>query len=57
MKRAEWMLDRNIFQKITKLLGEPTIDLFASRLNKEISIYVSWHPDPFASFFDAFSLD
>ena len=39
------------------LLGKCDIDfVFASRLNKQLPIYVSWHPDPGASFIDAFSM-
>ena len=33
----------------------PDIDLFASRLNKQIDNYVSWFPDPDACYVDAFS--
>ena len=33
----------------------PPIDLFASRLNKQVITFVSWRPDPDALFIDAFS--
>ena len=35
----------------------PTIDLFASRINKKFDNYVSYRPDPQASSVDAFSLN
>ena len=34
----------------------PDIDLFASRLNKELHIYASWMPDPDALYIDAMSI-
>ena len=35
----------------------PDIDMFASRLNKQIECFVSWRPDPDAVAIDAFSLN
>ena len=35
----------------------PSIDLFASRLNAQITSYVSWQPDPSAKFIDALSIN
>ena len=35
----------------------PDIDLFASRLNKQVDRIVSWFPDPDATYVNAFSLD
>ena len=55
--RTEWMLDKNLFAEIIKVFGTPDIDLFASRLNRQLPNYVSWHPDPDAKYVDAFSLD
>ena len=52
----EWMIRPDIFQKIRDIWGEPSIDLFASRLNHQVSCYVSWKPDPGAAFTDAFSV-
>ena len=34
----------------------PTIDMFASRLNKQLERYVSWKPDPFAEEINSFSI-
>ena len=53
--RTEWKLEPTIYHSITEQFGEPSIDLFASRLNKQCSVYASWRPDPDALFVDAFS--
>ena len=50
------MIRRDIFRKITDIWGDPSIDLFASRLNHQVSCYVSWKPDAGAAFIDAFSI-
>ena len=52
---TEWSLEENIFQSIVKTYGMPSFDLFASRINRKVSRYVSWRPDPEAQFVDAFS--
>lgn len=52
---TEWMLDKHIFKNIVHELGNVKIDLFASRLNHQLSDYVSWRPDPEALYVDAFS--
>ena len=54
--RTEWMLHQDIFQKLSLLWGPFEIDLFASRLNKQVCTYVSWKPDPGATAVDAFSI-
>ena len=53
---VEWMLCRHVFNCIVDLWGIPNIDMFASRLNKQISRFVSWKPDPDSTFVNAFSL-
>lgn len=53
---AEWMLAPNIFKKLCACFGSPEIDLFASTLNAQLSVYASWKPDPNASFIDSFML-
>jgi hypothetical protein len=53
---VEWMLDSNVFLQLAKLWGKPTMDLFASRLNCQISKFASWNPDPDAVVIDAFSI-
>jgi len=54
---TEWSLHPKIFQNICDEFGTPSIDAFASRLNKQIPRYISWHPDPYAEAVDAFSLN
>ncbi len=51
----EWKLSKNMFQKIQKM-WPASIDLFASRINKQLKKYVSWKQDPQAIAVDAFSL-
>ena len=54
---AEWMLNKNLFNNILdKFEIELDIDLFASRLNTQLTKYVSFRPDPGAFAVDAFSL-
>ena len=54
---AEWQLNPSIFSKVISTLQfYPDIDLFASRLNTQLSKYISYHPDPHAFATDAFSL-
>ena len=43
---AECMLEPKIFDYIIHQFGRPEIDVFASRLTKQIPIYASWLPDP-----------
>ena len=56
----EWKLDSHVFLQITAVLSRLSfkcdIDLFASRLNFQISPYVSYRPDPDAYAVDAFTL-
>lgn len=53
---TEWKLSELIFSHITQEFGMPDIDMFASRLNKQIQRFVSWKPDPEAEEVDAFSV-
>ena len=53
--RTEWKLESKIYHSITKRFVQPSIDLFASRLNKQCPVYASWRPDPDALFVYAFS--
>lgn len=52
----EWAVDSNIFDKLVSLYPEMSVDLFASRLNHKLDIYVSLRPDPHAFAVDNFSL-
>ena len=54
--RTEWQLNTAIFSKINNLWGPLELDLFASRLNRQLDKYVAWRPDPEATYIDAFSL-
>ena len=52
---TEWMLKKEIFQRICAHFFTPDIDLFASRLNFQVSRFVTWFPQPGAYRGDAFS--
>lgn len=55
--RTEWSLQPDVFAKLISLLKvTPTIDLFASRLNKKVERFVSWRPEPAAIAVDAFQI-
>ena len=51
----QWELSEYAYNTIVKKFGKPTIDLFASRINKKCNIYVSWHRDPDAYTVNAFT--
>lgn len=53
---TEWSLHSQIFDAILNRYPRLEIDLFASRLNFKLNKYVSWLPDPGATFCDAFSI-
>ena len=55
--RSDWMLCRETFRRIQTQFGPLDIDLFASRLTKQLPTYVSWRPDPQALETDAFSMN
>ena len=52
----EWMLDHNLFKQVTKHLGLPVVDLFASWVNHQMPEFVSWRPEPGAIATDAFNI-
>ena len=52
----EWVLSIHLFQKISSIFGNPTLDLFAFRINYQIDRYNSWKIDPKAIATDAFSI-
>ena len=54
---TEWKLHPELFQKIIDKFGIPHIDLFTSRINRQLKRYVSWHPEPEAMAVNAFSLN
>ena len=53
---TEWKLNPALFQKIVEKFGKLVIDLFATRINKQLGRYVSWHPEPEAMAVNALSL-
>uniref|UniRef100_A0ABD2XMW6 Reverse transcriptase domain-containing protein n=1 Tax=Trichogramma kaykai TaxID=54128 RepID=A0ABD2XMW6_9HYME len=53
---SEWELSSKAFDIIVKNLGEPEIDLFASRINKKCKRYISRFPDSYAWQIDAFTV-
>ena len=54
---TEWSLDQGIAHQIFKLWGTPQVDLFATRLNHLLPLFVSPVPDHRACAVDAMSLD
>ena len=53
---TEWKLNPALFQKIVENFGKLDIDLFATRINKQLDRYVSFHPEPEAMAINAFPL-
>ena len=53
--QLEWQMNKKIFKKLCNIWGTPDIDLFASRINAQLTNYVAWKPDPEALFIDAFT--
>ena len=54
---TEWSLSQKVFNTIKEHWGMFDIDLFASRLNFKVPLYVSWRHDPGAKFINAFLMD
>ena len=55
--RHEWALNKDVFESIVKLYPKLDVDLFATRLNCQLSTYCSWKPEPGSTYVDAFSID
>ena len=53
---SEWQLDPLVFRKLCRLFFLPDSDLFATRINTQLSRFVSWKPDPDACHTNAFTL-
>jgi len=51
---SEWKLNPTVFRQICKQMGQPTIDLFASRTSHQLGNYMSYKMDPEASAVNAF---
>ena len=54
---TEWSLDQGIANRIFQIIGYPSIDLFATRLNYRLPLYVSPIPDQQALSIDALTMD
>ena len=54
---TEWSLNQEIANKIFQIMDFPSIDLFATRLNHRLPLYVSPIPDQNALSIDAISMD
>ena len=54
---VEWSLNDSVFNKLCSIFEQPSVDLFASRLNHKLKSYVSWKPDPGSIACNAFSID
>ena len=52
----EWALNIEVFMKLEHMIGSCDIDMFASRANKKLPIYVSYKPDVHAYAINAFSI-
>ena len=52
---TEWMLDKHVFNQLINIWQCPEVDMFASRLNKQLDKYISWKRDPEALWINAFS--
>ena len=48
-------MNTHLFQKISSMFGNPTLDLFPFPISHQIDRYISWKPDPKAQATDAFS--
>ena len=54
---TEWKLDQALLRDaLTNLDAQPTIDLFASRINTQFALYASYRADPQAHVIDCFSV-
>ena len=53
----KWAFKDHIFTKVKTKLGQPIINLFASRGNNKVKTFYSFYPDPLASGVDAFFFD
>lgn len=49
-------IDRNLFDKLCKKYFVTDLDLFATRINAQLDMFVSWKPDPDACHTNAFTI-
>ena len=55
--KHEWKLNDLEFGHIVSRHPDINIDMFASRVNHQLSIYCAWRADPGSCYTDTFSLD
>ena len=55
--KTEWALDQTIANSIFQMLNYPNVDLFATRFNRRLPLYVSPVPDSHALAVDALSMN
>ena len=53
----EWTLNPQVFQQILLKMYGLEVDLFASRINHQLTAFVSWRLEPGAMAYDAFNLN
>ena len=53
----EWMLNPQVFQQILIRIHGIEVDLFASRINYQLTTFVTWRPGPGAMACNAFNLN
>ena len=57
-RNAEWMLSRSILSNTINYFNFiPDTDCFASIINCQLPSYISYKPDPFATYVDAFTVN
>ena len=54
---SDWRLHPKVFRRLQRLWGPCLVDLFASRLNRQLLPFFSWRSDPQAAATDAFLQD
>lgn len=54
---SDWQLDQTVFALVNKRWTPCSIDLFASRTNRQLEKFVSWKADPDAVAVDAFLMN
>jgi hypothetical protein len=53
----DWKLAPHVFDNLNRAWGPLEVDLFATRLSKQLPRFVSWRPDPEAELFNAWAQD
>ena len=53
--RCDWMLKQSVFHRINSVMSPLEMDLFASRLTRQLPCFYNWRPYPEAEATDAFT--